>query len=187
MKTKTVFLWAIALCAIDQIIKIVIYRHFLEVKFDIIPPLFYFSPKFNHDYTWINNLFGLGIGFWAHIVFFCFAVVPIMVVAFDLFKTTSNNAKIINIAFIFAFAAALSALIGTIFWDGCLDYIYLKPLFVFDLKDLYLNVFVILLLLYSITNKKSYKEMDKDMINHLKCRFRSLFGKKDKEIEKRDE
>jgi len=177
MKTKIVLLWAIALCAIDQTIKIVIDRHFLDVRFDIISPLLYFSPTFNHDYTWINNLFSLGIGFWVHIVFFCFAVVPILVVGYDVFKTISNNAKIINIAFIFAFAAALSALIGTIFWGGCLDYIYLKPLFVFDLKDLYMNIFVILLLLYYLKNKKMLKEIDKDVNNHLKSRFASLFKK----------
>ena len=176
MKTKIVLLWSIALCAIDQIIKIVIDRYFLDVRFDIIPPLFYFRPTFNHDYTWINNLFSLGIGFWVHLVIFCFVAVPIVIVAYDLFKTTSNNAKIINIAFIFAFASAFSALIGTIFWDGCLDYIYLKPLFIFDLKDLYINIFVILLLLYLIKNKKPIKEMDKDISNNLKGRFTSLIG-----------
>ena len=176
MKTKIVLLWAIALCAIDQTIKIVIDKHFLDLRFDIIPPLFYFRPKFNHDYTWVNNLFGLGLGFWAHIVLLCFVVV-IVVVLYDLFKTVSGNAKIVNTAFIFMFAGVFCFLIGTIFWGGCLDYIYLKPLFIFDLKDLYLNVFSILILYYFFKNRKM---LDKEMNNYFKSKFKSLFGKEDK-------
>ena len=176
MKTKTVLLWAVVLFVIDQTVKIVIDQYFLDVRFDILPPLFYFRPIFNHDYTWINGLFNLGMGYWAHILMFCFAIV-IMVVVYDLFKTISNNAKIINIAFIFAFATAFSALIGTIIWGGCLDYIHLKPLVIFDLKDLYMNIFLILFFLHCIKNRKPIKEMDKDVSNHLKSRFTSLIGK----------
>jgi hypothetical protein len=97
-----------------------------------------------------------------------------MVVVYDLFKTISDNAKIINIAFIFAFATAFSALIGTFFWGGCLDYIYLKPLFVFDLKDLYMNIFVILFLLHCFKNRKPLKDVDQDVNNYFKSRFTSL-------------
>jgi len=164
-------------------VKIVIDRHFLNVRFDIIPPLFYFRPKFNHDYSWVNNIFGLGMGFWAHIVMFCFVSV-IMVVLYDLFKTISGNAKIINIAFIFWFSAAFCFLIGTIFLGGCLDYIYLKPLFIFDLKDLYVNAFSILFLYYFFRNRKM---LNKEINNYFKGRFTSLFRKEDKKIEKRNE
>ena len=176
MKTKNVLLWAFVLFIIDQTIKIVIDRYFLDVRFDIIPPLFYFRPIFNHDYTWINGLFNLEMGFWAHIIMFCFAVV-ILVVAYDLFKTISDNAKKINVAFIFAFATVFSALIGTIFWGGCLDYIHLKPLVIFDLKDLYMNIFIILFLLHCLKNRKPIKKMDKVVSNHLKNWFTSLIGK----------
>ena len=178
MKTKTVLLWAFVLFVLDQTVKIIIDQHFLDVRFDIIPPLLYFRPIFNHDYSWINGLFNLGMGYWVHIVIFCFSAV-IVVIVYDLFKTISNNAKIINVAFIFAFAAVFSALIGTIIWGGCLDYIQLKPLVTFDLKDLYMNIFLILLFLYcfkNFKNRKSLKEMDKDISNHLKSRFTSLIG-----------
>jgi len=90
-------------------------------------------------------------------------------------KTISGDAKIINIAFIFGFAALLSVWVGTIFWKGVLDFIYLKPLFVFDLKDLYINIWVVLFLLYYLKNIKyvsSFK--NKDMMKHFKNRFTSL-------------
>ena len=173
MKTKTVLLWAIALFIIDQAIKIVINQYFIDVKFDIIPPLFYFKPTFNHNYSYINSLFKLGMGFWTHIIIFSFAVI-FSIFLYDLMKTISGNNKLLNVAFIFAFAGLLSGYIGTIVWNGCLDYIYLKPLFVFDLKDLYINCFLILLFLYSIIDRKHMSTFKtKDIINHFKNRFTS--------------
>ena len=177
MKTKTVLLWAIALFVIDQVIKMMINRYFLDVNFDIIPPLFYFKPKFNIQYSYVNYLFRLGWGFWTHVIMRCFAVI-IIVCLYDLFKTISGNAKIINIAFILGFAASFSALSDNIFWGGSLDYIYLKPLFIFDLKDLYIDTFVILFLLYFIKNKKHLSSFNKEVTNYFKNRFTSIKNQK---------
>ena len=172
MKTKTVLLWAISLFVLDQIVKIVINQHFLDVRFDIIPPFFYFRPKQSQSYSYVNHLFNLGMGFWVHAIIRCFITI-LIVVLYDLLKTISENAKIINIAFIFAFAAILCSLIDTFLWGGSLDFIYLKPLFIFDLKDLYINVFVILFLLYYIKNRKHLSSFkNKVVINHYKNRFR---------------
>ena len=153
MKTRTVLLWSIALFAIDQIIKIVINQYFLDVKFDIIPPLFYFRPAFNHNYSYINALFKLEMGFWIHAILRCFVAI-LFLVLYKLFKTISKNAKIINIAFIFCFAAITCSLIDTFLWGGSLDFIYLKPLFIFDFKDLYSNVWIALFLWYFLKNRK---------------------------------
>ncbi len=173
MKTKTVLLWAIILFFVDQVIKVVIDRYFLEVNFDIIPPLFYFKPTFNDKYSWINGLFHLGMGFWAHVVLLCLAAV-ILIIMYIFLKKASGNAKMVNITFIFGFAGMFCGLIGTICWGGCLDYIYLKPLFVFDLKDLYIDTFVILLLLYYYKNKAYLSSIKfKDIFSSFK-RFLNL-------------
>ena len=174
MKTRTVLLWAIALFVIDQVVKIIINRYFIDVRFDIIPPLFYFRPKFNHNYSYVNELFSFGMGFWTHLILRCFVAI-LLVIIYDLFKTISNNAKIINIAFIFAFASLSCSLVDTIFWGGSLDFIYLKPLFIFDLKDLYSNVFIILFLCYFFKNRKYFKTIkNKDIILHYKNWFSSI-------------
>ena len=174
MKTRTVLLWAIALFIIDQIIKIVINRYFIDVRFDIIPPLFYFKPTFNHQYSWVNGLLHLGMGFWTHIIIFSFITI-LVVFYYDWIKTISGNSKLLNIAFIFGFAGITCSFIGTIFWNGCLDYIYLKPLFVFDLKDLYVDTFAILFCLYYLKNRKYLSTFkNKDVINHFKNRFTSI-------------
>ena len=173
MKTRTVLLWAIALFVIDQAIKMVINRNFLDINFDIIPPLFYFKPKFNIQYSYVNYLFNLGWGFGIHVILRCFTFV-ILFVLYDLFKTISGNAKIINIAFSFIFAAALCSLIDTVCWGGSLDYIYLNPLFVFDLKDLYSNIFLILFILSCIKSDKDLSSFDKEATDYFKNRFTSI-------------
>jgi len=178
MRTKLVLLWAVVLFVIDQIIKVVIDKYFLDVKFDIIPPLFYFRPSFNHQYSWINGLFGLGMGFWIHIIIYVFATL-IIVLLYDYLKTLPGNRKMMNIAFVFGFAAIMCSFIGTIIWDGCLDYIYLKPLFVFDLKDLYINTFLILFIIPQI-NKKNWSTFTlKNIVRHYKARIAS-FNEKQK-------
>jgi len=63
-------------------------------------------------------------------------------------------------------AAILCALIGNIIWkNGTLDYIYLKPLFVFDLKDSYSDIGIILFLIYAFKNRVQLK-----LIHQLKIR-----------------
>ena len=173
MNTKSILIWAIILFVIDQIIKVVVNQFFLEVKFAIITQLFYFQPTFNHHYSWINSLFKLGRGFWEHIIIFSFDT--LLIVSFlDLMRAKCGKNKLLSIAFVFCFAGLISSFIGTIIWNGCLYYIYLKPLFVFDLKDLYLNAFAVLLLVYFLKNRKLLSTITtKDVIYHFKNRFKS--------------
>ncbi|MDR1169287.1 MAG: hypothetical protein LBK97_00440 [Prevotellaceae bacterium] len=54
----------------------------------------------------------------------------------------------------------LCALSGNLLWEkGVLDYVYLKPLFVFDLKDIYVDVFICLFLVYALNNRKQLKNI----------------------------
>ena len=176
MKIRAMILWVIVLVLIDSAIKIIINGYFLDVRFDIIPNLFEFRPKFNDHYTYVNHLFGLGMGFWVHVVIFTFALVLALAI-YDFFRTLPNGHKLLNFAFIFAFAGSICAFIGLL-TGGCLDYIYLKPLFIFDLKDLYIDCYAILFLYYFFKYKKDMKSIKfKDMTGHFKNRFKSLTKK----------
>ncbi len=54
----------------------------------------------------------------------------------------------------FIVAAIICALSGNIIWkNGTLDYIYLKPLFIFDLKDMYVDFGIVAFLFYAIKNR----------------------------------
>lgn len=158
MKTRTIIIWILVLIALDQAIKLVIYHWFMEVKFAILSPLFYFEPFFNSKHSYVNTLlikhFQVEVGFWPHIVVFLFAAF-VCLAMYRYFRTVTSHTKLIDTAFIFAAAGVVCALIGNVCWEkGVLDYVYLKPLFIFDLKDVYMNVFVVLFLIYVTKHKE---------------------------------
>jgi hypothetical protein len=171
MKVQTIIIWIFILIIADQAIKIIINSFFLESQFDIIPSLFEFRPSFNDKHTYVNSLihrkFNVYIGLWPHIIMFLL----IEVVFFILYSYLRNNIlqrkKLLDISFIFQMAGIICALIGNLIWkNGTLDYIYLKPLFIFDLKDLYLNCFAIMFLIYFHKNKTQIKRIKmKDVVS----------------------
>ena len=152
MKTGKIITIILMLVLLDQMIKIVIYNYFFDHNFVIIPPLFEFRPVFNNKGPYFFNLLKINIGygiFIIHIILqFC------MITFYILLRQVGNNTKLFDSVFIFFESGLICSLIGYLIWDkGCLDYIYLKPLFIFDLKDVYINCFVCLLLIFSYKNK----------------------------------
>ncbi|MGL5547693.1 MAG: hypothetical protein ACRDCS_11970, partial [Tannerellaceae bacterium] len=76
-------------------------------------------------------------------------------------------------AFILEVSGMICVFIGNIVWSkGCLDYLYLKPFVVFDLKDLYLICFAILFLVYTVRNNVPLNELRvKDFSDSIKQIF----------------
>lgn len=168
MKTRTIITWIFILVFIDQIIKILINIHFRETHFEIIPSLIEFKPTFNVRHSWVNNLlddnFGINVGLIPHIILY--VMIAILVpVYFSYFKNKiSNNKKLIDTANILMMAAILCALIGNIIWTkGTLDYIYLIPLFIFDLKDVFIDCGVVIFLIYAFKNRIEIEQSIKGM------------------------
>lgn len=102
------------LITIEQVIKIIINNNFLNKRFPILPPLLYFDPMFNRDYSWFNSMLQLNVSKWIHI-----AIVTIMIILIFLFYKYLNKQfgtnKIINIMFAFIFSGAMCSLIDKIF------------------------------------------------------------------------
>jgi len=69
---------------------------------------------------------------------------------------------LVNTAFAFIFAGALCSLIDKVFWNGSLDYIYVHGFFTFDLKDVYINVFIGLFLLMIAINHRGIRQIDEE-------------------------
>ena len=70
-------------------------------------------------------------------------------------------------------AALICALIGNLVWkNGTLDYIYFKPWFVFDLKDVYIDFGVGFFLIYAFKNKNQLNPIkSRDVFLYAKSRF----------------
>jgi len=164
MKIKQIIFWIFLLIVIDQTIKIIINYFYLESQFKIIPSLLEFKPTFNDKHSYVNYLlnknFNINFGLWFHITLFLFLQI-IMLAFYSYFRSNiSKNKKFLDVALIFQISGYICALIGNLIWEkGTLDYVYLKPLFVFDLKDLYINCFVILFLVYLNKNKIEIKNL----------------------------
>jgi signal peptidase II len=68
--------------------------------------------------------------------------------------------------FIFLFSGSLCSLIDKIVWGGSLDYILLEGFFTFDLKDVYLTIFEILIIACIIFNYKGLRKFDEKKFLH---------------------
>lgn len=164
MSVQKIIFWIFLLVVLDQIIKIIINSFFLEIRFEIIPPLFEFKPFFNDKHSYLNSLlyryFNINLGWLFHGVVFLFSMIMLPSIWVSFRKIIPKNKKLLDLAFMFGTAGLICALIGNLIWEkGTLDYIYLKPLFIFDLKDLYINCFVILFLIYMHKNKAQIKAL----------------------------
>ncbi|MBU5225090.1 signal peptidase II [Clostridium senegalense] len=165
MKTqnKKTYISVFILVAIDQIIKIIINNKFFDKKFPILPPLLYFDPMFNRDYSWFNSMLQLGVGKYIHILI----VIIMSILIYQLYQYLNKqfgNKKIINIMYAFIFSGAICSLIDKVFWNGSLDYISLNVFFTFDLKDVYINVFIGLVILSLILKNKVLSQIDDDIV-----------------------
>ncbi|MFO7657113.1 MAG: signal peptidase II [Bacteroidales bacterium] len=168
MKTQNIIVWVLILITIDQAIKILIHDLYGDIHFEIIPSLFEFKPTFNVKHSWINTLlnknFGVNVGLIPHVILYILIGIFIPMF-FSYFRNIiPAGKKLIDISIVFMMSAVLCALIGNIIWkNGTLDYIYLKPLFVFDLKDLYSDLGIITFLIYAFKNRGQFEKLTKEM------------------------
>lgn len=166
------------LITIDQVIKIVIYNYFLETNFVIIPSLFEFAPTFNGKHSYANVLlhenFNIDLGLWIHVIFFMIFQAFILLLYDFLRSKLTKDSRILDFAIVLQLSAMICALIGNLIWEkGVLDYIYLKPLFVFDLKDLYNTCFIVIFPLTLLIYRKQFDSIKMgDLIKHPKKRLR---------------
>lgn len=157
MKLRYVLLWVLVMTLLDQGVKGIIYMHYMDLRFSIIPSLLEFYPKFNYNHSYLNDLFKLGMTKWIHMVIF-FSILLFTIFLYAAMRNVSHKNKLIDWAFIMGFSGIICAIISNLFWEGVLDFIYLVPLFVFDLKDVYINLFVALVLLAIVLNRKLITE-----------------------------
>ncbi len=152
------------LVIIEQWIKVVVNANHLDAFTPILEPFLYFKPMFNRDYSWINSLFQLGVGKIFHVVSVGFIILLIILV-YRYIHNSGGGSKLVSTAFGFLLAGGVCSFIDKVFWDGSLDYIYVKGYFTFDLKDAYINVFIgLVIIMYIIDHQRIRSEDDDDFI-----------------------
>ncbi len=162
---KQIVLPVIILILIDQAIKIYISVNFLNKNFYFIDHILGFKPHLNTEYSWLNSISNMGIGLKTHIIF-TIIIFLVSVAIYDFMKNKYKTGKLENRLFIFLFAGTLCSLIDKVFWGGSLDYIRLEGFFIFDLKDVYITIFEIIVILCIIFNYKGLRKFNEKKFFH---------------------
>lgn len=180
---KYIFFLTTFLIAIEQGIKLVINANYLENNDKILEGILYFNPMFNRDYSWFNSMLKLGIGKWFHIAFVGVVLLGIVLFYFFMNKDKKTS-KLVDTMFSFIVGGAFCSFVDKVFWDGSLDYILVKGYFTFDLKDVYINVFIGLFILLLLLNYNHIKDVDENkLIKDYFSYVKGLFKREKKEVE----
>ncbi len=164
------------LILLDQCIKLYIYNRHMNSSFNILFNFVNFAPKFNTKYSWINNLFDLGIGKTIHILV-NIGLLALIILVYSFIGKKYNRTGLTDVTFIFIIAGSVCSLTDKLFWNGSLDYIRFKGLFTFDLKDVYITVFEVIIIAMIVFNYKNLSKIDdkkviKDFINYIAMLFK---------------
>lgn len=148
----------LSLMALDQSVKILIAGRYMEESKDIIKGVVVFHPIINTYYSWVNSLFNMGISWTVHIVF-NILVILLSLLLFSYVRRKNPTDRYVFWLFTFLFAGMFCSLTDKLFWGGSLDYIWLKGFFIFDLKDVYLTAFEILMIAAVLFNYKGLRNI----------------------------
>jgi len=188
MKLKNFVLSILFLIALDQTIIIIINAYFLDARFYILYPILEFWPYWNTKYSGVNDWlywkWNIDLGIWLHLILNLLFLL-VMTILYSFFRNIRNvlrSTKLLDISFILGISGMICLFISNYFWkNGCLDYIGLIPLFVFDLKDFYLFCFSILFFLFFLKNKTIIEPLDRKITEQLKNRIRFLKPRNNKD------
>ncbi|MDP4090314.1 MAG: signal peptidase II [Bacillota bacterium] len=161
MKISNIKTWlaVIFLIFLEQGIKIIINNNFLDRHIPIVPPLLYFDPMFNRDYSWFNSMLNLNIGKGLH-VFVAAVMIIFIYLVYRYLNKRLGNRKAVNFMFAFLFSGAVCSLLDKVLWNGSLDYILVDGYFTFDLKDVYIDIFIGLMILMMLIKREAFKTLD---------------------------
>ncbi len=141
------------LVIIDQAVKIMISKLFLNCEFDIIGKVLRFNPVINTCLSYGGNFFELLSSPFVMILLNILALF-LFLSGYMLYQAKSSRTSFrVKTIMICGLAGCLCSLIDKLFWGGSLDFLQIPTLFIFDLKDCYLTVaeviFVVIGILHS--------------------------------------
>jgi signal peptidase II len=175
LKYLRTLLMVFLLVCIDQLIKIIILNNFMNEKFYFIDKFIGFEPIINTKYSYINSLGNFGIGLTTHIIV-VLAAILMAIIIYLFINETYNMTHLGECIFLFLFSGSFCSLIDKIIWGGSLDYILVEGFFTFDLKDVYISIFEVLVISCVIFNYKGLRKFDdkkffRELKNYIKEKF----------------
>lgn len=155
---KQVILAALCLIAVEQGIKLVIARWYMEANIEIWAGVLRFRPIQNVNQTWFGSM---GVPFMDStpvVVVLNALVLWLGIRLYGYWLTVlKRRGRLVQTVAVFFFAGAVCSFIDSLFWGGSIDYIRLFTWFTFDLKDCYISA-VQVLIVFSVV--RYYRELD---------------------------
>ena len=168
MRIRVIIFLVIILVATEQIIKLIISLNYQDISLEIIPSLMDFKPTLNNKTFYWLGLMDIDVERWLRLAT-AIIILSALCIFYLYLKRTLQNKKWLDISFIFGIAGVLCSLSDNIFFGGSWDYVYLKPLFIFDLKDIYMDCFSIFFLICCYRNRTEISNIKmKNIISFLK-------------------
>jgi len=166
---------------IDQGVKLIIYSFLMDTNYEIIHGVLDFTPVFNNKYSFVNDSVykrtGIDVGLLFHIVLFV-TVWFIQFIGYSFFKSIDSKNIALDVSISCFTAAVICSFLGMLAWsEGILDFLHIKLIIniIFDLKDIYINCFIVLFWISAMKLSIRYNIKFKDFSSYIK----RLFSKQD--------
>lgn len=178
---KLGILLIIILVVLDQGMKLWLFStDWQNMSIPLIDPVFYFEPTHNTlgSYLWVL----LKLESASHLmnVVLVLLISTLFVEFWRFYRKKKRNSSWINI-FMSLFIAGVSCnLIDNIFHGGSLDYITIQPFYTFDMKDMYISVGLMFMIIEIIDNKlyKDDKEFNREFVRFVRQDAKGIFKRK---------
>lgn len=142
------------LILIDQFIKMVISKLFMQYEFDMVIHLLKFNPERNINLSWFGNFVDIFSSLFITVLLNTLAIF-IFVSGYLLYKAkTKQTSFSVKIIMTCGLAGCFCSLIDKLFWGGSLDFLQIPNFFVFDIKDSYLTVAEVVFVIVGILHSK---------------------------------
>jgi signal peptidase II len=162
MVNRKNILLTVLLIMVDQGIKFIVFMLYMGKNFILIPNILVFSPTQNIHLNYLGSLLEIKMPLLVMILFdMACIVLVVMLPRYCLFLSDKYN-KLPKLSLPLGLAGVLSALIDSVFWGGSIDFILLFDWFTFDIKDVYLNITVALIALYTLLYTPRYYKLSKE-------------------------
>lgn len=158
---KKLFICSLLLMIIDQIAKLFVTTYYINANIILIPHILLFRPVQNTNLNWIANMLEYDTPILFMLLMQAFALGLILVLHCYLSYLWRQSSKLLNGMFVFFMAGIACSFIDVAFWGGSWDFIRFFDWFTFDLKDVYLNIGLVFLLIYIVNY---YQRIDCKMI-----------------------
>lgn len=150
--TKHMPLSVAVLITIDQLTKLVVYKFLGNAVVNIPGNMYMIKMVKNKQINALFNIMEISSPSWVTTIARISTLV-IVGVFFWYCENKYNKDVFLNIAKIFTYATVISSIIDSSFWGYTLDFIVFKRLQAIDIKDVYSQLGIGFLLMYSIKNK----------------------------------